>query len=309
MAERYARYGLKENPFEVRPLNPQVDPEDLKRIVRLVKFHLDDIDNTLQNKIDAGEPVFFVVSGKSGTGRTSVANYILTRYRDLKGYEQFVIPPVTVNHSVPDVFRNWMLRLRGGIRQKKLDIGELSKSILDQVQTTPDNLLNSVFLDLALEVSQALDQLNPKAGFGVYLEDIPTMDLFEAAMDIFRDSSTACVMTVSESALAVMDKKPAVDVHIALEEIEGRDVWEIIDKRWVGNAPNPFDPNGVVKAFDQKLSIARAMVLMRKILATMLDYHPHGDEWPRATELHFSEELLVNQINTHMAPEWRHGGE
>lgn len=311
MAERYARYGLKGNPFIPRPLNPRENPEDSNQIARLVKFHLDDTDGTLQAKIKAGEPAFFLISGKDGTGRTSIANYILTTYCQSAGYNQLIFPEIEkLNHNADDVYRDWMLRLLTALDRADIDIGsELYNNISNQVtlQNTPPSLLNSKFQSLVIKLTRAMDPLH--ACLGIYLENIPTLELFDTARDIFRYSHAICVMTISESVLAGLQKKVQGDhTHIVLEEIEGADVWEVIEKRWTGYPPNPFNKNGVIKAFSQRVPIARAIVLTGKLLMNMLDFNPQGNEWPHAKELEFHEDLIINQINTQSTPEWGHRG-
>jgi hypothetical protein len=205
---------------------------------------------------------------------------------------------------VENFFRTWMIRLRSQIKRNIIQSGDYLEFV-DIVQNSQDNLLNPILSDILLEVSRGLSNSNPKAGFGVYLEDIPKLDFLESAMEIFQDSSTVCVMTISESVLLNTQKDLKDFFHEKLEEIVDKEVWDVIDKRWNGYKPNPFNKNGILKAFNQKLPIARVFILMSKILATKLDYHPDGDVWPEAKELGFEEDLIVSQVQTHFLPEWR----
>src|SRR5829696_7221174 len=87
MAEGLARYKLNKNPFRFdRALNPLEYQEDEQLLVHVDGFGgIDDIDEYLQTAINAKRAAFFMITGKSGTGRSTFANYVLARYCSLTG--------------------------------------------------------------------------------------------------------------------------------------------------------------------------------------------------------------------------------
>src|SRR5256885_293944 len=109
------RYGFKQNTFNLK-LEPLVDVNHRNRFIYVDGFNrLKEIDEYLKNVAKKDGPQFFLVTGKSGTGRTCVANFLLACYREHRGIpqDQFVVPILAhnINHSEFNVFKNWLLQL------------------------------------------------------------------------------------------------------------------------------------------------------------------------------------------------------
>src|SRR5262245_24008167 len=109
MADGLARYGLNDNPFCMK-LKPLEQAQHEQWLVRVDGFkELDEIDNYLKQEAAQDKPLFFLVTGRNGTGRTCAADYILARYRHYLQIpvDRFIVPDREVNnHDVVDTFQN-----------------------------------------------------------------------------------------------------------------------------------------------------------------------------------------------------------
>src|SRR5262245_2529987 len=116
------RYGLENNPYRVK-LDPLSTDNHGTWVARVDGFaKLKSIEDDLEKAVNQKQSRFFLVTGRSGTGRTCVANYILARYRDLRGIppERFLVPPRNVNtHDEFITFKSWLIFLRTAINNLK----------------------------------------------------------------------------------------------------------------------------------------------------------------------------------------------
>jgi hypothetical protein len=310
MQANYARYGLQANPFDYT-LDPLKTPADFGRFARIAGFQrlLDSVDAQLEACVAAGKPAFLLLCGGSGSGRSAVARYALAKYRTLRGLppERFILPDVKPNHSVNDVFGNWMIELGSLVKFAKVEIGEsLAKEIsAPAIGEVKEHVLIATCTDLTSRVSMAMKDTLPSAGFGVLLKGIQTLDLFWNAIKVFKRAQTVVVLTALNS-LADELKGDDAEFRFQLPPLSGADVPAVINKRWSDFAQTecPFEETGLSSAFVESQPIEKVLQLIGQVLDSRLIAFPQGEPWPQAPELRLDREYIVGQVGI-LSRNWR----
>jgi hypothetical protein len=309
MPEGFERYGLTCNPFySERALDPLSSGADESLLVDVDGFgSIPKVDKFLQAAIDKGEAAFFMIIGKSGTGRSSFANYVLTRYCKLKDIDpkNLILPQREYSgHNKVVIFKKWFGFLRTQLNQKKLSLGpELKADFQTYLEKTDEATLEPNFQDLALRVSDLLSG-SGKYGFGCCLEDVEDFKIIASAVEIFTPVPTVCVFTVKDyndehkeiiAPFRERCKKLAGGEIFELSQLSAAEVRKLVDRRWSSSCDraNPFDLECVEEVFgDRHRTIGLTLTLMARLIENKLANHPIGEEWPDADELGFTCEQL-----------------
>lgn len=314
MPERYARYGLTENPFYYQ-LNPLVEALDSKRFAHVASFGevLADIDKSIAEGIKGREGVFILITGGSGSGRTAVARYALAKYRDERAIarDDFHVITPAVNNSPGVVLRQALSLL--GIELKKAR-RNLPADLPPRLRTESMSKIDKEALidalgELAVDVAEALNASKPTAGFGVLIRSIPAAEIFTAAHASFRPAETIFVMTGADGIEATGE---AAKCSYALTAVALAEVAQVVERRWTDFAPQtmpplPFTPAAVAKAFKGPNPIERILVMFGQILDSKVNNNPKGDPWPQArAELELDDDFVSRQIDA-LSRDWRGG--
>lgn len=302
----FARYGLEGNPFRIE-LKPLAKADHEEMVVQVDGFRkLPEIDDYLKQMASREQPLFFLVTGRNGSGRTCVADYILARYRYHRQIppERFIVPDREVsNHDVYETFQNWMIYLHNELDALR-PLVKLEENLLDRIQRTQPATMEAVFQGLMTsihKVSKAGD-----AGFGCCLEDVLTYNFINSAFKIFQKTQTICVFTAKD--YEEWQKQVIEPFHqralghvIELSPLVGQHVQILVEQRWqqIANSPSPFDAEGLADAFDKKpRTIGRALKIVSKILAIKVPLHIEGGIWPHDETLRLSHKELENFVRT-----------
>jgi hypothetical protein len=123
IASGIARYGLQSNPYTPRPLDPLTREDRLHKVIWGLNA-LVDAENYVERAVELEEAAFVLVSGRSGTGRTSVANHLFRHYRDKRGIgaaTRFIVPKSRYSGQDPfDIFRQWVASLYAKLTREGL---------------------------------------------------------------------------------------------------------------------------------------------------------------------------------------------
>jgi hypothetical protein len=304
-------YGLTTNPFRLDTLDPLANPDDLG-CVSLVDGWRDlrDEQRLIGRQTDNDGPVFFVVTGASKTGRTSVANYLIRLWADKRGLDK---DSVVVHSYDPgdnqgkydpgSQLHQWVQSLR--IRNRRDPLG-LSETTRDELKALTPSSTTFDFAEAIMDVE--VDLRNPGNGgrarfLAAILERGKGKDLLRQVKESFGNMQALVIVTVdrsldSQDVLDDIDKALPSDLGLVLElgSIQGGDVATIVKNRWNWACPDvdpPFDMDAVAEVFDAPRPIARVV----ELLALMLDMgnwrHIDDDPpWPASAHLGFDGDSM-----------------
>jgi hypothetical protein len=296
------RYGLLANPYARRELNPLTNEGHEKLLIRVDGFNqLDDIDTYLARAAKESNTCFFLVTGESGAGRTSAANYILARYRHHRGIppERFIVPSrKTEDYDWVAVFRRWMLSLSTEIYLKRVSLPpQLAADFKELAARLDKDTLEPICHDLLVRIADELAQDPRRAAFGLCFENVREYRMISSAYEIFEGVPSICVFTTLDNAERRTDvidpfrKKAAGSRRLVeLSGLRGDDVEKVVEAHWAQAAaavPPPFAPGAVRAIFNDKdRPIGRILVLFEGVLEAKLLAVGEGAAWP-APELRF----------------------
>jgi hypothetical protein len=319
MPQGLERYGLTDNPFRYGPLDPVQRPEDADMLIAAVDGfkELSVFATRIEEDVANGEPSFFLVLGRTGAGRTSVANHLLACYREIRGApaERFAyVLEDELDHNALVLMKKMTIHVCNAIKPTRFGvrrelIGELRDTQRDAQADTAAAELSGVMAD----VSQELNASDPPAALGLVIEDVPHYKVLRAVMDVFKDTTAIVVFTVQDYKSVHTDVLNPYRDHVGpdrawrttleLHDIAGAEVTKLVLHRWKAALEDPdsdkdppFVNNAIEVALGNKArSVARIMSVMRDVLE---DASKIGDgkPWPEDRSLAFTPEGLSQKV-------------
>lgn len=310
MPQGLARYGLNRNPyFNNSALDPLLSPDDREMLVEVDGFErITNVNEHIKNAIKNKKTPFFMITGKSGTGRSSLSNYILRQYCEaVRIHPENLIIPHREYRGYDKIYtiKKWFGYLRAALNDKKIP---LNKEIKEDFQTyladTVEATLEPNFLDIANRISAELAIAPHNRGFACCLEDVEDFTIIDAALNIFSGVPTICVFTVQDysdqqrgiiAPFREKCKKLTGSDILELTQLSSSEARELVASVWTkcSELENPFDLDCIEKVFRGKhRSIGLTLTVMAKLIDHKLAHHPDGNAWPDATELAFTCDQL-----------------
>jgi hypothetical protein len=312
-ASGIARYGLTSNPYTPRPLDPLTKEEQLATVAGA----LDDAESYVEEIAREGVPGFVLVSGRSGAGRTTIANHLLTCYRRARGItdpKRFIVPQREFSGQDPhDIFNRWVASLYTKLKGAGLAqlLGEEDFDFRHELSTRESmqrDTYSTFLADFLPALSAVLAQHG--AAFGACFENLKDYNLARAAFESFADAPTLVLLTVLEypreedtihvlferhvphGASAGFARYPIVDVAL----VTGSEAKILVQHHWarVTELDSPFDDAGLEQGFgDKPRTAGRVLQLTGHALENRAAIAGEGPLWPDARdELALHAELL-----------------
>jgi hypothetical protein len=306
----YDRYGLTSNPFvcdeplEVPPcsanhfLTVEGFGEQKPLIDNLAKAEYQLLleetaaasqENPVNTDISKTRRAQFVlIHGNSGTGRTSVSNYVSHMFSEARSQLKVV---ELINDSAFKLnLYQWMeaFSLKASINGF-VGIPELFARVGNFDSVTPTRYIS--FLHGALsEMRSAPSGIRVIAIF----ENVKNAQLFPLVQDVFDPVNIALpdpplvIFTTSDAmvsdAFLSLARRPLGPGRIDLRELDGNDVLGFLSQRWAQTSdrqPHPFDSDAIIEAFGaQKYPLKRAIEALNYILEEKLKRIPNRGDWP-----------------------------
>lgn len=305
-----ARYGVQVNPFRTDELNPLLHGSVPDLLARVDGFRMVDVIGArVRTTAERRRPVFLMVAGGSGSGRTSVANHVLACYAHHRGLcpGRLIVPSTRIPYQKPEpVFKKWVGFLRNQVRSLRVDIpDDLARDIASLSQRSPDT---PDFQDVVRRMSDLLH--NNQAAFAMVLEDVESYEVVAAALEIFDAVPTICIFTALNYQTGRARVIRPFDVAsrnsdnqwlIELSKLGGAEARQLVAHRWesVSQATAPLDLQGVQEVFSDK---ARATVKVLSFVGVVLEQKladkGEGDEWPAAQDLFISADELRQRMES-----------
>lgn len=307
-----ARYGLQENPYITdRALDPRLFHDD--KLIEVDGFsNIPQIDQHIREAIDNGQPPVFMITGKSGTGRSSLLNYVLLQYCTLSETDpqKLIVPKREYKgHDKVYTMKQWFGFLRSEINKKKIGISDETKADLQTYLLDPlEATLEPNFQDISNRISEEIAIAPYESKFACCIEDVEDFTIVDAALSIFAGVGTVCVFTVKDyneqqdqiiSPFREKCKRLTGSAILELNPLSGHEVSQLVDVVWsrASQLDNPFDLGCVAKVFGNRpRSIGMALTIMADLITEKLVHHPVGAPWPEAQELAFSCDQLKKLV-------------
>ena len=322
MIPDYTRYGLKANPYRTGELDPLSNPSDENRLAEVdgLQKHKQTVEDALQMAVASGQPAFFLVAGSSGTGRSTVANWILSRYADFRGLPRprLLVPKYEVDSRDDfNTLLNWFAFLGNRIcDEDDIDLGENLTDSLDKLaDTVKRETMVPAFSRIARRVSIALEAqknatvANHPAAFAVCLEKVEEYSIIRAVLNVFKDVKTVGVFTtfdlenVGKEVVELFGKTGGPARHvIQLNALTAREIATVLCKRWRDASQLPGDLPFDTATIEQTLgkspcSLGRVLRLMSRLIDIKLAAEPLSPStWPNNPNLRLTADQIEQFI-------------
>ena len=317
MLAGWERYGLTANPYRRGPLDAAGGRDAEHSLCPVDGFRqVARLDLQIAAAVADRRPCFFLVQGRSGSGRTSVANHLLARYRwlrDLQPDRLAFIAEDRLDHHTVALLRKMVLDVYNAIDDRRWSLdGPLEQRLLDWAQATLDELVRPHFRILMRQVTRALAVLEPAAGFGILIEDVPAFEVIDAVLEVFADAETMVVFTVEDYSRAQVEVvRPYVDRErvglqraretvVELDSIYGSEVRDLVLHWWrmaCRAAGHPFADSAIEEALGERpRTVGKVMSLMAAVLERRVLAIGAGPPWPDDRSLELTSRVLMQEI-------------
>jgi hypothetical protein len=251
-----------------------------------------------------------MITGKSGTGRSSLANYVLTQYCLLSKipFDNLIVPKREYEgHDKGYTLRQWFNYLRTEINKRKIGLGQETKDDLTRYLANKDEFsLEPNFQDIANRISEEILTETRPHKFACCIEDVEDFSIVDAALSIFAGVPTLCIFTVKDypdqqeiiAPFREKCKKLTGSALLELSPLSGHEVSKLVEDIWTKSSElkNPFDLACIEKVFKKPRSIGLALTIMANLIDDKLANHPEGAAWPHAPELAFTCDYLKRLV-------------
>lgn len=306
----YRRYGLTNgNPYVNRPLDPSCDTDQELFLNLAVLPPLDTIRNHIARKAQGDGSTAFLLSGRSGAGRTTLAHMIVKLYREMHGIDEtFHLArfnkkdhdSLARTHRVLQSVRNEVMRRHGDRRQ------ELKAAIPDIV----DPNINEYGLQgQADHLADVMQDVKPRMHLGLLIDGVQDDAFMDTMATVFERVPAVIIVTrdeyrtadtASAKGLAERPEWQQWAMHMHLRSLPGDDVEQITANRWraaAGQVECPFELVGVRGALGQRrLPVGSAIKWLSWLMEGKLTTTKGDQRWPDARELHITADWIESVV-------------
>jgi hypothetical protein len=262
----------------------------------------------IREAVSARKPVFYVVVGTSGSGRTVTSGRILQLYYGLREQQAKrdgnAAPKVTAYERKNDGNLDARQVARGILKELADEVAELGTDFED----TPVAALKDGIAKLRADFT--IDDLASVArGFsrGVFklngsmtcvIENVPTTEIFRAVRKTFERTDAAVVCTIkaeqSGSVLGALDPgELSADLRVELDKLTPQKSFELARLRWriwKGSGNLPFDSSGLLAAFiKRQRTVGKSLGSLGFMLDSKLSNYGGTGCWPSDSGLGFDQ--------------------
>jgi hypothetical protein len=306
-------YGLSENPFKPRVLDPLRRPQDAELLVTDIQGFraFPGLEALLAEH--GARPVFFLLVGESGTGRTSAANYLIyrwTEHRHIESNRLLVLPSrAGAAAAADDVLYDLLIYMRNEIQASSLWLADATDKRLREIEDVRPGSLIPALQNAMRMVNNDLKK-EDNVNVAAVIEQLKGFDLVEKVLQVFRHAETIVVLTADQTETIQRDVVSQIDSKLRQEikvvqlfPLHGYDVGTLVEERWkqYSQHSSPFDRAGVIRAFsDNPRTIKRVLEIISMMLEfKQIDFGNLGlDPWPASeAQLRFNENEIISKLN------------
>jgi hypothetical protein len=312
MAQGRARYGVGTNPFAPGgSLDPSQGHQAAKALVLVDGFRkLTEIRQKMEIGRQRNLPLFVLVSGPAGAGRSSMEYAVLDLWREISRVETSRFARVHAKaktDSEVDLVRDWLADLVLRLTQLEgLPVDERRIEELESAVGLPD------LSQMRLKVKKALPRISTEMSkakptpfeIGASFTEVRSR-MVEGVCSIFEGLPKLCILTFSEKDPPDPDLRIETEchrVHTELGPLSREDLGTLIEARW-GAGRIPFSVEAVQDYYTPRkqhvgLVLSRLYQLFERMCAAHAD---HGGIWPADEALFYGPDRVratLEQIET-----------
>ncbi|MEU6388093.1 hypothetical protein [Streptomyces sp. NPDC046939] len=311
--EAIAAYELRGFPYARRELDPMKDDQDLRLWCPVDGWQTaEHVGDFVAERAVARQPALVVIAGGSGTGRTSLANYLIHRWAAGRasapdnGFDPAKL--IVANGRMDDYsaeaqLYDWVLGLYPLAYTKGYEPNESTEEVFDMLTESKPAAMAAALQKALLKLTG--DLASKGWALAGILEDVKKQELLALANRSLRYVDSLLITTVEDTAgnfdAVLNNVGAALDANasqlVRLGELDGPEAREVIVRRWETYAEGalPFDEQAVEDAFGKKRRpVARVLVLMELLLTGKVDVD-QPVRWPDS-RLKFSNDEVIRRI-------------
>ncbi|HEY3472069.1 MAG TPA: hypothetical protein VGL47_43525 [Amycolatopsis sp.] len=316
--EAMAAYGLAGHPYARRALNPftQAQDKDLTCLVDGWRTAAE-VGTFLAGRAAAKKPALVVIAGGSGTGRTSLAHYLIHKWasgRETAAGVNFSPGNLAIacgritGYAEDEQFWKWVLELRPQIEDAGCALNEVAEEAFDALEAQMPVAMEAALRKTLRKVVN--DLYGKQWALAGIIEDVKTRKFVAMATASFKFVDSLLVMTVDDTTgnfdSVLSNVESALDSEasrlVKLGELDGSEAWEVILTRWTKHtsdpaAPLPFTEESIEKGFNgRRRPVARILKLMERLLTLKARNGGDSDRWPHAQHLKFADDEIAKTV-------------
>jgi hypothetical protein len=305
----YGYYGLNGNPYVNRELDPRHEPDRRLMLPLGMLPAQADIEDHIARTAHDGGSTAFLLSGRAGAGRTTMAHRIFHLYREALGvgdtfrlvrYGRIDHDSLARVNKIIKAVRNEVIRKHRNRRD------ELMERIPDADDGPLDDLALQARADFIADVTQSV---KPQMHLGLLIDGVQDETFMDALALAFQYVPAVIVVarddyntadTASAQGLAERREWQRWAKHLHLAPLAGSDVEQIATNRWhlaAGEVECPFEMAGVRSTFDQRREpVGRAIRWLGWLLEGRLKAYEGSERWPEAPELRLPAKWIEQMV-------------
>jgi hypothetical protein len=300
------------NPYHHRELDARRE-EDRRLLLEFAGFpRLADIDRHIEATVAGQRPSAFLLSGREGAGRATLARTIMHRYVEHRGIAG-AFHLVTVDDKDHDS-RSRTHKILKAIRNAIIRNGHWEDHRERLMREVPDGGAHDLEeLDLqnrAEFLAYCAEKLIvPPMHIGLLIDGVQEDSFMDTLAAVFENVQMVMVVTrdhyntpdtASAERLAERERWQKWARHITLPPLTGDGVRELAGHRWEMAAPGvdcPFDLDGLRRVFERRQEpIGRALSWLGWLLHWRLTEYEGTERWPTAQELALSAHWIESMV-------------
>ena len=267
-------FALRAYPFAQDELDPIQRCDDHKLMATVDGWNaLAQVPDFLRGRAPDG--AVMVVSGGSGTGRTSMCNVLIDRWRSIAQSDDATVVvvkyPAESSDANEEVWR-WSHRIRRAVTAAGCTIESPATEALQTLRMKRPDGVAAVADALDLVRSQLAEQNAVIVGL---IESISTQEFLSAGAEVAELSGTLILLTVDETistAESVVKQAHTLGKRgklLRLGTLSGHEAADVVVRRWnhYSETECPFSEEGLAAAFGQpQRSLKRILTMVDVIL-------------------------------------------